>query len=765
MQVSRRSHRVVDRAVRALIESVESRQMLSISPDPTFAGDGVVHYANPLGNAYIRSAGVVDNQQRVVTVSEIDFVEPEFDVRRFNTDGSPDGTFGTGGLQTVTVPFAVDEVVSITDVAIAPDNGVFVAGLTFGAINEGFVFRINPDGTFDDEFNAVGLYRLSPTPGGVEELKLDVVGNDLLLTYESLGAGGLTDFLGVTKLDAAGIPVLAFGLDGTTIVDITGEQAAVSGSVIVGNDLFVGGSTDLDPSPAQTDAGVFVVKLNATNAEVDFDFGISGFKTIQAPSDTFEAIDFAAAPGGGFYFAGNTLNASPFQYTATYIKATAAFTPDTSFGSTGSVTVPLADNLEIDFGSLGESLLVNADGSLLSAVNVAVDRNAGLFDIGVLKLNADGSRNTDFAPAGLFTLDQASAEIVNTLVRDADGRLIVSGVDVAGGVLARLGSAAVVNTAPTASGLTGPGSVLIGSSASFNATIADADAGDTLEVSWDFGDGTITPFASAAAGAVSASHTYANTGAYNVTLTVRDAAGDSGSATTSITASAVVFSGGALSVVGSLGNDNVRVVSSANGTVSVVRNGTSTPLAGVPSRIVLTGGSGTDVLYVSLNLNIPSTLIGGEGSDILISGNGDDLLVGGTGADVLVGAGGRDVIIGGDGSDMLYGVAGEDLLIAGFTSYDNDPVALAQVQAEWGSTRNFNTRVSNLRGINPTADRLNGTTYLLAGVNVFNDNDSDFLNGGAANDWYFANTTGPGADFVLDTNSSLVQLVLNLLGG
>ena len=45
---------------------------------------------------------------------------------------------------------------------------------------------------------------------------------------------------------------------------------------------------------------------------------------------------------------------------------------------------------------------------------------------------------------------------------------------------------------------------------------------DTLQVSWNFGNGVTLPFQAAARGAVTAIHQYAAAGTYTVTLSVRD---------------------------------------------------------------------------------------------------------------------------------------------------------------------------------------------------------------------------------------------------
>ncbi|PIG94032.1 calcium-binding protein [Gloeocapsopsis sp. IPPAS B-1203] len=60
-----------------------------------------------------------------------------------------------------------------------------------------------------------------------------------------------------------------------------------------------------------------------------------------------------------------------------------------------------------------------------------------------------------------------------------------------------------------------------------------------------------------------------------------------------------------------------------------------------------------------------ATIVGSNGSDILIGTEFNDLMLGLAGADILIGDAGNDTIRGGAGADILYGDFGKDLLIGG----------------------------------------------------------------------------------------------------
>ena len=115
------------------------------------------------------------------------------------------------------------------------------------------------------------------------------------------------------------------------------------------------------------------------------------------------------------------------------------------------------------------------------------------------------------------------------------------------------------------------------------------------------------------------------------------------------------------------------------------------------------------------------TRVGGNGNDVIITGNGEDFLYGGNGNDTLSGNGGHDVLSGDNGNDTLYGGAGNDVLYGG-----------------------------------------NGNDYLDGGAgrdNLFGGNGNDRMSGGAgADSFWFAR--GGGNDTILDFNVAEDRLVL-----
>jgi PKD repeat protein len=275
----------------------------------------------------------------------------------------------------------------------------------------------------------------------------------------------------------------------------------------------------------------------------------------------------------------------------------------------------------------------------------------------------------------------------------------------------------------------------------FSGSFTDADLLDEHEVSWDFGDGTVSPFAPATAAALAPSHAYTDTGAYTVTLWVRDAGGAVASASTPVTVQVVALQDDplapgttALAVGGTTGNDAIAFARVGHdGAVAVFLNGASLGTFHPTGRLIAFGQAGHDAIVADGGIAAAAWFSGGAGNDLLKGGRGPNVLRGGSGHDALLGGSGRDVLIGGFGFDLLVGGAGDDLLVGGTTAFDEDEESLYAVQLEWTSPRDGPTRQANLGGTG-TGERLNGAVFLTPST-VFDDGDEDLLIGAAGIDW------------------------------
>jgi uncharacterized delta-60 repeat protein len=229
-------------------------------------------------------------------------------VARYLSDGSPDTTFGSGGV--VEVPSAGT---TGAELAIQPDGGLVI---TTRRLDEYLIARLSPDGRIDDSFGQGGLapveYGNPPVGhsvvvyGGVPT----IVTSDgrirlaMLLTL----AGEQVSRMALIGLTKDGHPDLRFGLRGLavgprpklpvygdiveTVGGETAEDAVVDrdDSILVAGPLWSG-----EDFPADVRA---LIRRFRPNGSLDRSFGNRGAVRIALPNVGYTAVDQKLALGG-----------------------------------------------------------------------------------------------------------------------------------------------------------------------------------------------------------------------------------------------------------------------------------------------------------------------------------------------------------------------------------------------------------------------------------------------------------------------------------
>ena len=271
---------------------------------------------------------------------------------------------------------------------------------------------------------------------------------------------------------------------------------------------------------------------------------------------------------------------------------------------------------------------------------------------------------------------------------------------------------------------------------------ADAGAADTHTVVVDWGDGSSLETISVdqLAGTFGGSHTYAAAGIFEITLKVTDDDGGFVTDTTSAVVQGVGVIDGVLYIIGTDGDDYVKLqVSQKKDRLKVNVNlnqggGDQVKLALVASEIsrVVAFLCGGDDHYDggfggarhgggAPGINVRQMVFGGAGDDRLRGGRWSDAIFGGTGDDRIRGQGGNDILAGGDGKDAIRGGQGDDLLIGGILDNEFHSLSILDdvdsAMAEWAG----GNLTATLTALGPAID----------------DSDKDKLFGGKDDDALF----------------------------
>jgi uncharacterized delta-60 repeat protein len=364
-------------------------------PDPNFGTGGPVTMGLGSSNASWAQVAVQPDGQIVVftgynagLAAPPDRVTPSYDeLLRFNADGSLDTTFGTDGV--VQLP----EDASPGVMAMAPDGQIYV-GTTVNSVAT--VYRFNPDGTPDTTYGVGGAATvdIGGTSLTVDQLTLTSDGKVVIA-----GTGGpawTAEYL-VARLNSNGTPDTTFnetGLFSYTFSwwDFAGVSAL---AVTSGGELILGGTVGWTAPPGppgtfQSDIamGGYAALELTSGGTLDTGFNGSGV-AIGDPSSPPISTALIEAAGQVNPQNGNIISLGSSVNGLVVYQLNADGTPDTGFGTGGSVTIPYPTGYVPLAGT--QSLALLPDGQIVVSVVTATQD-------WVTVLNADGSGGSTSVP-------------------------------------------------------------------------------------------------------------------------------------------------------------------------------------------------------------------------------------------------------------------------------------------------------------------------------------------------------------------------------
>jgi uncharacterized delta-60 repeat protein len=695
-------------------------------------------------------------------------------VTRFNTNGSLDNTFGTGGQVLTTFRNLTDSTnEQLTGLAIQSDGKIVAVGPlvqnNFGR-GEIALARFTTNGSLDGTFDGDG--------------RVETFG----LSYSDGCNAGNDQAYAVAVQPNGKIVVGGHGISGTPCGNVNYEFEVVrynaNGSrdnSFSGNGValtsFTSGHDEIRALVIDPDTGTIVTAgYAATNGT---DFALARYIGDTPSDDDLDGVSDDledGAPNGGDGNADgipdrNQFNVSSLPNSANGSYLTLVSPPGTTLFDVAAVSNPSPTDspagVDFPLGFLEFTVKGLLPGG---AATVELIVHGGSVASTYYKYGPTPGDPSDHWYEFLFD-GGTGAEIFGNLIylhfldgQRGDDDLLANGeIFDPGGLGGSFPTPPVITTVLIPS--TGCGGAAEQELVRVTVEFADPNLGDTHTAAIDWGDGT-TELLELAIGDRNASfeHEYAQGGVYPIIVTVTD--GDSGTDTKSITAliAGVGLHNGVLQIIGTNGPDDVtvkRTGGSRNGQYKVRasflpdrhdeddddpdgRGGKRRFDVAEVTKILILLCDGDDHAKLAGNIDTLAIVDGGMGDDHLIGGSGPTALLGGEGDDKIVGGSGRNLIIGGWGSDRLIGSGGDDLMIAGATAFDIDDdlagsfdAALEAILCEWNSNRNYAQRVSNIRG-KGSGPRRNGEYFLQVGETVFDDLATDLLTGSAQQDWFFA---------------------------
>jgi uncharacterized delta-60 repeat protein len=395
--------------------------------DPSFGEQGIYTIA---GGSPLARAGFVQSDSRVVVVGDGAYSPTNgspavFAAIRLLPAGQPDPSYGMKGAARADVSPGANG--GVNGGALQRDGKVIVVGFATpspGALRW-LVARFNSDGSLDSSFGSGGV---APAPMPDAEPVTAAVAEDGSIFVA--GQGGPLGPVVVAKYSAQGQLDTAFGTGGFATTSVgTGEDGSFALLLQPDGGIVVGGLAHLPVHDARLDAtggfmttqiGAMLVRYTA-NGALDPTFGANGVVT----SDRFGVASGLALQGDGKIVAAVTaassgdVGAGSSQLLAARYTTAGALDPTFAQGGVATVDVAATDAAALDAHATGVTLL--ADGSML--ISGSGTGNA----FALAKLGSQGALDTAFGDQGLIrTVFFNSGGLSYTADLTPDRRLVVA---------------------------------------------------------------------------------------------------------------------------------------------------------------------------------------------------------------------------------------------------------------------------------------------------------------------------------------------------
>jgi uncharacterized delta-60 repeat protein len=482
-------------------------------------------------------------------------------------------------------------------------------------------------GDLDPSFGSGGL--VTTDFGGLHDDSHSVgVQSDGKIVAGGFTCGPSCDFA-LSRYNLDGSLDSSFGVDGKVITAFPGELTVINALAIGPDDKIV--------AVGPTFSSNFALARYNPSGELDTTFGDGG-RVVTDVASQDDATSVALQADGKIVLAGFTDGATYQDFIL--LRYETDGTLDGSFGNGGVVMT--------DFGAIDNAngLVIQKNQMIVAAgyTNGGSDTAA---DFALARYNTDGSLDASFGDSGKVTTDFTfSADVVNALTLQADGKIVAAGV--------------------TSGGQLGPAFAL----ARYEASGAlDNSFGADGKVTTDFTD------------------TYRDDTAFAV-LTQPDgklvATGSSGEPTFPPNKDFALARydesgnldhnfGTAGTVLTNFGADDVaRALTLQTDGKLVAAGFTSESAIGGDEKFALARYLAAPAVGPTRCQRRTATLVGTNGDDVLTGTSHNDVITGLGGNDVIDGKGGNDIICGEQGRDTLIGGLGSDSLTGGRGNDDLD---------------------------------------------------------------------------------------------
>jgi uncharacterized delta-60 repeat protein len=286
----------------------------------------------------------------------------DFALVRYNSNGSLDSTFGTGGKVTTDFNGGLDQATSI---GLQSDGKIILAGFATAGDAHTALARYNTNGTLDTTFGGFGtgkvVTNINNTRDFANALAIQSDGK-IVAGGSTLTTAGAFVMFSLVRYTADGLLDLGFGSSGkvtTQVVPGDGEDDEIFALAIqVDGRIIAGGQANFSQD--------FGMVRYLANGSIDTSFGTNGIVTTDFNGTTDRAKAIALQIDGKIVLGG----AANLTTGSTGDFGLARFNPngslDATFGAGGKVTTDFSGNVEN-----GRGIVIQSDNKIVIAGSTA----------------------------------------------------------------------------------------------------------------------------------------------------------------------------------------------------------------------------------------------------------------------------------------------------------------------------------------------------------------------------------------------------------
>lgn len=381
------------------------------TPDDSFGMNGVVT-TGTVNVTDQAKAVAIQSDGKIVTAGFTGVMSSaNFDVHRFNGNGTLDNSFDGDGRVSTDFNGGLD---ASWGIAVQPDGKILAVGLVDQFTQRFGLVRYNSDGSLDNSFATGGISTVNFA--GQSDKAWDVKLQDdgkIVAVGSSLQGGFDTDFC-AARWKTNGQLDSTFGGQGTVLIDV-GPGAGSANAVLIQPDgkIVLGGH-----SQAGSLYGFQFARLNS-NGTLDNTFNGTGLARIEVNGIDDAASEIALQPNGKIVAFGYTSVAS--QYDVAIVRLNSNGSLDNSFSGDGKVSIDLGFGSDYLNGGY-----VRGDGKLV-AIGSSTNSNADLDPL-VMQFNTNGSLDNTFGVNGssILNMDVENDGFVDC-ASDGNGNIVAAG--------------------------------------------------------------------------------------------------------------------------------------------------------------------------------------------------------------------------------------------------------------------------------------------------------------------------------------------------